>query len=159
MNGRLQGAIDYWVNVGVQKSVHEKLKLELRLNHFCRHETLRDTAYVWNMNEVLARAEAGGEKFNLALGLGKFIGGSEGYRGLATLSGNWHGVIIPELSLAAEIKLVNFERIYHECSVSLALNSAVDLFIRNVRHYEFPDLTYFGLRYTSADSHDTLLDA
>jgi hypothetical protein len=159
MNGRLQGAIDFWVNVGIVKTVREKLKLELRLNHFCRHETVRDTAYVWNLNEVLARAEVGDDKFNLALGLGGFIGGSEGYRGLATLSGAWNGFIIPELSFFAEMKLVNFARIYHECGFSLALNKSIDLFFKNIRHYEFRNASYIGLRYKSTANQDAVLDS
>lgn len=70
MNGRLQGAIDYWVNVGVQKTVREKWKLELRLNHFCRHETVRATPYVWNLNEVLGKIGLAGKNFDLALAVG-----------------------------------------------------------------------------------------
>jgi hypothetical protein len=159
MNGRLQGAIDFWVNVGVQKTVHEKLKFELRLNHFCRHETVLDTPYVWNLNEILARAEVGDEKISLALGLGGFIGGSEGYRELATMSGAWHGFIIPELSLFAEMKLVNFARIYHEYGFALALNRNVDFFFKNTRHYEFRNASYIGLRYKSAANHDAVLDS
>jgi hypothetical protein len=158
MNGGLQGAIDYWVNVGLQKRVHENLTLEARLNHFCRHETVRDTPYIWNMNEVLACAEAGDEKFTLGLGLGGFIGGSDGYRGLAVMSGSWAGFIIPELSLALELKLVNFSRIYHECEVALALNRNLELFLRNARHYEFPNMSYFGLRYKSGPGGGAFLD-
>jgi hypothetical protein len=159
MNGRLQGAIDFWVNVGVQKTVSEKLMFELRLNHFCRHDTVRATPYVWNLNEVLARAEVGDEKFSMALGLGGFIGGSKGYRDLVTMSGAWNGFIIPELSLFAEVKLVNFARIYHECCISLALNKNVDLFFKNVRHYEFPNASYIGVRYKSAANYDAVLDS
>ena len=159
LNGRLQGAIDFWVNVGVQKSVREKLKFELRLNHFCRHETVRATPYVWNLNEVLARAEVGDEKINLALGLGGFIGGSKGYNGLATVGGAWNGFIIPELSLFAEVKLVNFARIYHEGGLALALNRNVDLFFKNVRHYEFRNTSYIGLRYKSTASNDAIIDS
>ena len=159
LNGRLQGAIDFWVDVGVQKTIREKLKLELRLNHFCRHETLRDTPYVWSLNEVLARVEVGDEKVSLALGLGGFIGSSKGYDGLATLSGAWRGFIIPELSLSAEMKVVNFARIYHEGAIFLALNKNIDLFIKNVRHYEFPTMSYIGLRYRSAAEPDAIIDS
>lgn len=70
MNGHLQGAIDYWVNVGVQKTLREKWYCELRLNHFCRHETVRATPYVWNLNEVLGRVGLAGGNFDLALGVG-----------------------------------------------------------------------------------------
>jgi hypothetical protein len=157
MNGRLQGAIDYWVNIGVEKAIREKLKLELRLNHFCRHTKLRATPYIWNLNEVLVGAGVGDEKFDLKLSLGGFIGGSDGYQGLAVMSGAWRGFIIPELSLYAELKLVNFGRIYHEAGFSLALHKNIDLFFKNSRDYEYPNTSYLGLRYKSATNHGTAL--
>jgi len=159
MNGRLQGAIDFWVNVGVQKTFRDKLKFELRLNHFCRHETVRDAPYVWNLNEVLARVGLTGRNFDLALGGGGFIGGSDGYRQLAVMSAEWRGFLIPELVLAAELKWVNFARVFHEFGIALALNKNTDLFFKNVRHYEFRNASYIGLRYKSAANHDAVLDS
>ncbi len=158
MNGRLQGAIDYWVDAGVRRELGRQLVLELRLNHFCRHGTARDTPYVWNLNELLGRAvlERGG--LTLALGAGAFIGGSAGYRQLATAGGEWRGFLFPELSLEAQLKLVNFRRLYHEAGFSLALNRSLDLFFRNVRHYEFPAISYLGLRLRSGDGGDAFLD-
>jgi len=58
-----------------------------------------------------------------------------------------------------ELKVVNFARIYHECAVFLALSQTVDLFIKNVRHYEFPDMSYIGLRYRSAAEPDAIIDS
>ncbi len=158
MNGRLQGAIDYWVIVGVQKELRDELRFEFRLNHFCRHETVRDTPYVWNLNEVLAGVALDGRNFGLALRGGGFIGGSEGYRQLAVLGGEWRGFPIPELSLFAELKLVNFSRVYHECGFSLALNKAVDIFFKNTRHYEFRNMSYLGLRFRSDGADSGFLD-
>ena len=158
MNGRLQGAIDYWVNAGVQKAFGDKLRLELRLNHFCRHETLRDTLYVWSINEVLARVGLAGKNFDLALAAGPYIGSSPGYRELLVLNGEWRGVLFPELSLFAELKLVNFARLYYEGGFYLALNRNVDIFFKNTRHYEFPNTSYLGLRYRSDDGDGALLD-
>jgi len=159
MNGRIQGAIDYWVDAGVSKSLGDGLQLELRLNHFCRHETLRDTPYIWNMNEVLARAilERGG--LTLALGGGGFIGGSSGYRQLAVAGAEWRGFLLPELSLEAELKLVNFSRLYHEAGFSLALNRAVGIFFRNTRHFEFRNASYLGLRFRSDGAESGFIDS
>ncbi|MBE0665552.1 MAG: hypothetical protein IH584_06975 [Candidatus Aminicenantes bacterium] len=159
MNGKLQGAIDYWVNVGVQKTIREKWTFELRLNHFCRHETVRDASYIWNLNEVLGRVGMAGRNFDLALGVGGFTGGSEGYRQLAVISVEWRGVFIPELALAAELKWVNFTRFFHEWGLSLSLNKNIDLFFKNVRHYEFPNASYLGLRYKSAPDREAVLDS
>jgi hypothetical protein len=158
MNGRLQGAIDYWVDAGMQKHLGDTLRLELRLNHFCRHETLRDTAYVWNMNEVLGRAILERAGLTLAVGGGGFIGGSSGYRQLATAGAEWRGFLLPELSLAAELKLVNFSRLYHEAGFSLALNRAVEIFFKNTRHYEFRNTSYLGLRFRSDGAEAAFLD-
>ncbi|HEX7502586.1 MAG TPA: hypothetical protein VF451_04120 [Acidobacteriota bacterium] len=158
MNGRMQGAIDYWVNAGMQKAIGEKLQLELRLNHFCRHETLRDTLYVWSINEVLARVGLAGKKFNLAVAAGPYIGSSPGYRELLVFNGEWRGALFPELSLFAELKLVNFARLYYEAGFYLALNRNVDIFFKNTRHYEFPNTSYLGLRYRSGDGDSALLD-
>ncbi len=158
MNGRLQGAIDYWVNAGAQKAFGDKLRGELRLNHFCRHETLRDTLYVWSINEVLARVGLAGRNFDLALAAGPFIGSSPGYRELLVLNGEWRGALFPELSLFAELKLVNFARLYYEGGFYLALNRNVDIFFKNTRHYEFPNTSYLGLRYRSDDGDGALLD-
>ncbi|MCU0236152.1 MAG: hypothetical protein MUC72_03600 [Acidobacteria bacterium] len=159
MNGRLQGAIDYWVMAGAQKALNEKVTVELRLNHFCRHETLRDTPYVWNLNEVLGRVILDRGDLTLALGAGVFVGGSAGYRELVTASGEWRGLFIPELSLQAEVKLVNFSRLYHDGGFALALNRNVDLFFRNTRHYEFRNASYLGLRFKSHGESGAFLDA
>jgi hypothetical protein len=159
MNGSLQGAIDYWVIVGVQKTFHEPWKLELRLNHFCRHETLRDTLYVWNLNEVLGRAIWDTGNITLALGVGGFTGGSAGYRQLVTAGGEWRGFAIPELSLYTELKLVDFSRLYHEAGFYLALNRAVDIFFKNTRSYQFPNTSYLGLRFRSGGKGDAFLTA
>ncbi len=158
MNGRLQGAIDYWVMAGAQKVLNENVTAELRLNHFCRHETLRDTPYVWNLNELLGRVILDRGDLTLALGGGAFIGGSDGYRELLTAGGEWRGMLIPELTLQAEFKLVNFSRLYHDCGFSLALNRNVDIFFRNARHYEFRNTSYLGLRFRSGNGDSALLD-
>jgi len=158
MNGRLQGAIDYWVNAGVLGRLGGDLLIELRLNHFCRHGTLRETPYVWNLNELLGRTILVRGGLTLALGAGAFIGGSDGYRQLATAGGEWRGFLFPELSLEAQLKLVNFRRLYYEAGFSLALNRSLDLFFRNVRHYEFPAISYLGLRLNSGDGGDAFLD-
>jgi hypothetical protein len=157
MNGRLQGAIDYWVNVGVQKTIREKLKLELRLNHFCRHTKLRSTPYIWNLNEVLGGVGLSTAKLDLSLAFGGYTGGSEGYRELAVVNGEWRGFLIPEMALSAEVKWVNFSRLYHEFGFALALNRHVELFFKNSRQYEFPTMSYLGLRYKSTGKDETAL--
>ncbi len=159
MNGRLQGAIDYWVDVGLRKNLGKRLRFEMRLNHFCRHRTVDDAPYIWNLNEVLAGASLCGKSFSLALGAGGFIGGSEGYRQLATAAVEWRGFLLPELSLVAELKLVNFTRLYHELGFALALNRNVDLFFRNTRNYEFPNTSYLGLRFKAGGESETSLDS
>ena len=159
MNGRLQGAIDYWVNAGWQRNLRGKLNLEFRLNHFCRHKTVRNSPYIWNVNEVLARVGLAEEKFNLALAAGGYIGSSPGYHELLVLNGEWRGFIVPELSLSAEVKLVNFSRFYHEIGFSLALNKNVDLFFKNTRNYEFPNTSYLGLRFKADGQSETFLDS
>jgi hypothetical protein len=143
----------------MQKTIREKLSFELRLNHFCRHETLRDTPYVWNLNEVLGRVILNAGGLTLALGGGGFIGGSEGYRELVTAGGEWRGLFIPELALQAELKLVNFSRLYHEWGFSLALNRNVDIFFRNTRHYEFRNTSYLGLRFRAHGESGAFVDS
>ena len=159
MNGRLQGAIDYWVDAGWQKNFRGNLNLEFRLNHFCRHKTKLNSPYIWNVNEVLARVGLAGEKFSLALAAGPYIGSSPGYRELLVLNGEWRGFIVPELSLSAEAKLVNFSRFYHEIGFSLALNRNVDLFFKNTRNYEFPNTSYLGLRFKADGQSETFLES
>ena len=76
-----------------------------------------------------------------------------------TAGGEWRGLLIPELTLQAEFKLVNFSRLYHDCGFSLALNRNVDIFFRNARHYEFRNTSYLGLRFRSATGSSALLDS
>lgn len=158
MNGRLQGAIDYWVNAGARRRIAPDVSLELRLNHFCRHGTARATPYVWNLNELLGRLvlERGG--LTLALGAGPFVGGSAGYRGLATAAGQWRGFLLPELSLEAEFKLVDLQRLYHEAGFSLALSPNLELFFRNARRYEHANASYVGARLRSGTNPDSFLE-
>ncbi len=159
MNGRLQGAIDYWVNAGARRRLGPGFNLELRLNHFCRHSAARETPYVWNLNELLGRAVLERDGFTLVLGAGPFVGGSAGYRSLATAGGQWRGVLIPELSLEAEFKLVDFRRLYHEAGFSLALSPNLELFFRNARRYEMDAASFIGARLRSGANHDSFLES
>lgn len=158
MNGALQGTTDYWVEAGLRQALGAALKLELRLNHFCRHETLRDTGYVWNLNELLAGLALERENVSLALRGGPFVGGSEGYRWLLAAGGEWRGALFPGLSLFAELKLVDLSRLYHEAGFFIALSRNVDLFFKNARHYQFPNMSYIGLRYRSGEGDGAPLD-
>lgn len=159
MNGRLQGAIDYWVNAGARRRVISGLSLELRLNHFCRHTAARETPYVWNLNELLGRIILERGDFTLALGAGPFIGGSDGYRQLAIAGGQWRGFLVPELSLEAELKLVDFRRLYHEAGFSLALSPNLEIFFRNARRYEMAASSFIGARLRSGANRDSFLEA
>jgi hypothetical protein len=159
MNGDLQGAIDYWVDAGLRRTLSGALDLELRLNHFCRHETLRDTLYVWNLNELLGRVIRTRGETTFSLGGGAFIGGSEGYRSLVTAGAEWRRFLLPELTLAAELKLVDFGRLYHQAGFALALNRSLELFFRNERRYALRNASYIGLRLRSRQTDDPLLEA
>lgn len=159
MNGRLQGAIDYWVNAGARRRLGPGLSLELRLNHFCRHGTARETPYVWNLNELLGRAVLERDGLTLALGAGPFVGGSAGYRSLAVAGGQWRGFLVPELSLEAEFKLVDFRRLYHEAGFALALSPNLELFFRSARRYEMGSASFIGARLRSGANHDSFLEA
>jgi len=86
------------------------------------------------------------------------VGGSDGYRQLLTAGGEWRGLLIPELSLQAELKLVNFTRLYHDCGFSLAMNRNVDIFFRNTRQYQFRNTSYLGLRFKSHGESGAFLD-
>jgi hypothetical protein len=75
MNGLLQGAIDYWLSVGVQKIVREKLQFELRLNHFfknVRDYEFRNTSYIGLRYKSASDHDAVIDSMNVQVGASPF---------------------------------------------------------------------------------------
>jgi len=158
MNGSLQGKIDYWVNAGYQKLFPRGFQYALRLNHFCRHQTLRTVGDVFNLNELVGLAGWGGYGVNVLAGGGTYVGGTAPFRSLAFLGGSISPFIIPELTLAGEFRWVDFQTFVHEAALYLRLAPGTELFVRNTGYYEDRNMTLIGLRLSSRDGHGPYLD-
>ncbi len=158
INGRLQGAIDYWVMAGATRRLAPGLELEGRLNHFCRHQTGLATDYVLNLNELLARLWVGAGSFRLGVGGGGYTGGTDLHRRLLSLAAEASGVLVPELSLATELRWVDGDELLADAEMALALGRGVSLFLRHSRTYGFPALTFIGLRVSAAAGFQPLAD-
>ncbi len=158
INGSQQGAIDYWVRGGLETRVGDSVSLEISLNHFCRHLTSVLNPYVLNLNELTGRIWVRRDDIELGLGYGPTIGGSRGYNDVLILDFNLPRLMLPELSLETEWKLVNFRDIYYEAALSIALTRGTDLFIRATHHYAYPATAYIGLRFRSAGAIERIMD-
>jgi hypothetical protein len=147
--GKLRGRIDYWVVVGMEKSIGEKFKFEARLNHMCRHLTSQDNPQVFDLNEVVGKVWLVNKNFKLAFGGGGYTGGFADYKSLLLFNGELPSILGSGLSLKCECKLVDFKEILHEAELSFSLSKSTDLFIRNSRHYLLKNNTYIGIRLKS----------
>jgi len=158
-DGKLRGAVDYWVRIHAEKKIGAFLSLEAGLDHFCRHKTSADTPYVLNLNELLGRLWVRTKQIEAGLGLGSFIGGSPGYNRLMSFDLVLPRLVIPELRFESCWKWVNFQDLFYETTLSLGLAGGAEIFIRGAREYGFPDAAYLGVRFRSDGYRGRLLDA
>lgn len=156
---QLQGAIDYWLNIGVRRDFNAHLSGELRLNHLCRHLSYRENPEVFNLNEVLVRGWYRHRGVRIGLGAGTYTGGNQDYNSLLILNGEWSKIMGTELSLTGEIKFRDFEELLHELELSFALNRSTELFIRNTKHYQFENTTFIGIRMKPGEKIRSYLDS
>lgn len=158
-NGRLEGRVDFWLGAGLAKSLGGAVTLEATLNHMCRHITSGRNPAFLDANEVLAKMWAGTDVWRAAVGGGGFIGKNRDYRSLLTADVRARNLWETGLSLAAGLKLVNGQKIYHDLELAVAVAEGVDLFIRNVRPYGLDPVTYLGLRFGSRGPSLSFIDA
>ena len=76
MERKLKGEIDYWVMVGLEKELNVRNKLELRVNHMCRHKISVENVSIYDLNEVVAKFWLVNKKYKIGIGGGGFAGGS-----------------------------------------------------------------------------------
>jgi len=150
MNGRLKGALDFWLNIGPEFRVNGKWSLEGCVRHLCRHETLRNNPVILDINEVVGIVKFHGKGIALGLGFGGYIGKTKDFRNLAILSLILPGFPAAGFTLESDIKWVNYTEWLYEMGFSVALGEGTALFVRGTRTYRFPSAVYIGLRY---DSH------
>lgn len=158
-DGKLRGRIDYWVVVGMEKSINKKIKIEARLNHMCRHLTSMDNPRVFDLNEVAARVWLTANNAKLGFGGGGYTGGSSDYKSLLLFNGELTSILGSELSLKCQCKLVDFKEILHDAELSFALNKSTDLFIRNSREYLLKNNTYIGIRLKSQGNVEKYIES
>ena len=158
LNSQLQGAVDFWLNVGYKRQLPGRLQLEARLNHFCRHLTSWDNPSVLDLNEVIGRLWLEEEKYKLGLGFGGYLGKEKGYDNLLVFNFEIKNFLTSEISFESEFKWVNFDELLHEVGFSFALNESTELFIRNARYYQSKNTTYIGIRLKSEAENEKYVD-
>jgi len=160
MDGRIQGGIDYWIMLGMQKKIGRADNwIEFRLNHMCRHISSRENSPIFDLNEVLARVWLEKPNYRVGIGGGGYSGGSANYKNLFLFNLEFPGILNSEISLKGEIKLVDFNQVLHEAELSFNLTKSLDLFIRNTRVYELKNTTFMGLRIKSHGKMAQWLDS
>ena len=158
INSRLQGAIDFWLDIGFEKRLAAGFSFEPSLSHFCRHQISTDNPYILNLNEALGRIWWTAKNIRIGFGAGTYLGGSPGFDSLAIFNLNLSRLLVDEISLASEWKWVNFEEILYEAGLFVSLFKGTDLFFRTAKHYRFPVTSYLGLRFRTDGALETLLD-
>jgi hypothetical protein len=149
MNGRLKGALDFWLDTGPALRIDENWALEAVLRHLCRHETSLDNPVILDVNEAVGLVRYHQEGFELGLGFGGYVGKTRDFRNLAVFSLSIPDFIATGISLESEVKWVNFEEWLYETGFSVALGRGASLFIRGARTYRFPAAAYLGVRFDS----------
>jgi hypothetical protein len=158
LNSRLEGEVDFWVRVGGTGRLSPSLSWEAAINHFCRHETLRDVPVVLDINELLARFWLHLPAMDVGLGGGTFLGTSSDFDTLMTANVSWPRLFGSEFSGQAALKWVDLDEIFYEFELSMALDPALDLIARYTREYAYPETTYLGLRFNSQGKAEEHID-
>lgn len=157
--GKLQGRIDYWANIGLEKKLNGNLALEIRLNHMCRHLPSTKNPVVFDLNEVTAKLWFLSDHFKIAPGFGTYTGGFADYRNLLQLDGEFPHIFGSEVSFRYQFKWVDFKVLLHEAELFFSLSKSTDLFLRNSRHYELKNRSYFGVRMKSTGEVEKYIDS
>ncbi len=158
LNSRLEGEVDFWVRVGGTGRLSQHFSWEAALNHFCRHETLRNVPVVLDINELLAKIWLHLPVIDVGWGGGIFLGTSSGFDTLLTADVSLPRLFGSEFSGQAALKWVDLDEIYYEFELSMALDPALDLFARYTREYAYPETTYLGLRFNSQGKAEEHID-
>ncbi|MGB8951852.1 MAG: hypothetical protein WCC06_04210 [Candidatus Aminicenantales bacterium] len=157
-NSRLEGAVDFWLILGLEKKWGEKVKLEGRLNHFCRHITSQENTSILNLNEAIARLWINSEGSQMGLGFGGYIGGTKGYKNLLVFNLNFFPFFSQDISIGGEFKWVNFKNLLYDLELSFVLNRGIHLFIRNSKTYQFEPTFDIGIRMKSEGNLEKHID-
>lgn len=156
-NSKLEGEVDFWLNAGLEKKISNFVSFEVRINHMCRHLTSRRNPEVLDLNEVVAKFWLNKTNLRLGFGGGGYVGLNKNYRNLLHLNLVLLRILNTEFSAMAEFKFVNFEEILHEAELLYALNRSMDLYLKNTKHYEYDNRTYFGMKIKSGGEDDNYI--
>jgi len=158
LNSRLQGAIDFWLSLGLERELAAGVTFEARLNHFCRHLTSIENPYILNLNEVMGRLWLTAQDIQVGFGAGTYAGGSPGFDSLAVFNLNVRRFPVAEVSLESEWKWVNVKELLYEAGLFISLSKGADLFFRTAKHYRFPTTSYIGIRFRSEGTKERYVD-
>lgn len=158
MDGDLEGVIDYWINLGLQKTMG-KHHIELRLNHMCRHNISIYNPEVLDLNEIYIQYGLSSPGIFLGLALGGYTGGSASYRSILKIKTDMTPIKNLGISFHLTLKWVDWKFLLHEAELTFPLNSASSLFIRNARYYELKPNTFVGIRFSTAPPIESILEA
>ena len=159
MGGKLEGEVDFWIMLGLEKKINKSNKIEFRLNHICRHLTSRENPDFFDLNEIVSKVWFTNKHFRVGVGGGIFSGATAGYKYLFTLNVQFNQILGSEISFKGEFKLVDCSYFLHETEIFFELNQSTDLFIRNSRYYESDNRTYIGIRMKSKGKIERYMDS
>ncbi len=149
MNSRLEGEVDFWINLGSKKQISSLVSLEAALNHFCRHKTLQDYPRILDINELVGKCWFRLPNMDLGIGGGTYLGTSNHFTGLITADLQWGRIFETEFSARSQLKWTDFNRLFYEFELAFTLEPGLDFFARTTQHYEYPKTAYLGLRFSS----------
>ncbi len=162
LNERLEGSVDYWLRGGALAPLGRDFSLEISLNHLCRHALSLPGSFVLSVNEAIGRVWWTPGRARLGFGLGTYFNTSRaifdeeaGGHGLAVANLAWDDVLGSIFSLWAELKLSDFETLMPDIELRARLGWGAFLFVRNVTTYRLPNMTSFGLGYSSRPGERT----
>ena len=117
--------------VGLEKELNQKNRLELRINHMCRHKSLIENPRIFDLNEIMARIWFVNNQYKIGFGGGGYAGGSADYKILLLLNMDFLRIFGSRFSFQGEFKLTDFENIFYEAELGFGLSKSTDIFLRN----------------------------
>ncbi len=152
LNSRLEGEVDFWINLGSKKQISSLISLEAALNHFCRHKTLQDYPRILDINELVGKCWFRLPNIDLGFGGGTYLGTSNHFTGLITADLRWSQIFETEFSASSQLRWTDLNQIFYELELAFTLEPGLDFFARTTKHYEYPKTAYLGMRlYSEGD--------
>ncbi len=157
-NSRTAGMVDYWVKLSLEKKLTDAWSGFFGFSHFCRHQLLIDTPYVFNINEITAGMKLSRPNSSFSLAGGTLVHGTYENKLLLLGRAEIGRFLLPELRGSVEFRYVGSLPLMYSFETGLELSDGLEIFARLEKRYRLAMEAFLGFRISSGGQALPLVD-